>query len=385
MSLVALAVDAMLPALPAIAEELGLRDPNDAQYVIAALFLGLAIGQLFFGPLSDRIGRRPAIFVGLWLFMVGCVVSFFASSFEMMIIGRMLQGIGASGPRIVTMAIVRDRYSGRPMARILSFITAVFILVPALAPLLGQMLLFVGGWRAIFGTFLMIAITVLIWFALRQPETLPQQRRRSMSPQAIVDSIRIFFRIQATIGYTIAMGLIFAPFVAYLSADQQIFQETYKTGHYFPVYFGLLALAIGAGSVINDRILAHYGMHQIVVFATRLTTFVSTIAFFALFAFDGLLAFWLFVTYLTVVFICMGGIFGNLNALAMEPLGHIAGIGAALVSSLATLISVSLGSIIGQAFDGTVYFQIGAFSLFGFIALTSMHWAIHKKSKSQAP
>ncbi len=382
MSLVALSVDAMLPALPVIGQDLGVQRPNDTQFVITALFIGLGIGQFFFGPLSDAIGRRRAIFAGLTVFIVGCLASVFASSFEMMIAGRVLQGIGASGPRIVTMALVRDQYSGKQMARILSFIMAVFILIPAVAPLLGQTIMWIGGWRSIFTTFLVVATTALIWFFLRHPETLRPDHRRPLSPRLIGESIGDILRIRSTIAYTFAIGLIFSPFVAFLSSAQQIFQVAYSTGSYFPLYFGVLALAIGIGSLANDKMLLRFGMHQIVKSAAIVATIASFIALPALFAFDGLPPLWLFMSYMLVVFFCMGPIFGNLNALAMQPLGHIAGIGAALIASVATFISVSFGTAIGQTFDGTVYFQIGSFALFGLLTTVAIRWAIRPKSTS---
>lgn len=376
MSMVALSVDAMLPALPTIGQDLGVQHPNGAQFIITALFVGLGVGQLFFGPLSDRIGRKPAIYAGLTIFMIGCIISQFAPSFEVMIIGRVLQGIGAAGPRIVTVALVRDQYSGQQMARIVSFIIAVFILVPAIAPLLGQGILWLAGWRSIFATFFVVAAVAFIWFSLRQPETLSASQRRSLSPRTIGEAVGNILHIRSTIGYTLAIGMIFSPFVAYLSSAQQIFQEAYKTGALFPLYFGALALAIGFGSLTNDRLLLRYGMHQIAAGATVFASIVSLIALLVFIAFDGLPPLWLFMTYLTAVFVTMGAIFGNLNALAMEPLGHVAGIGAALVTSVASFISVLIGTVIGQMFDGTVYFQIGAFALFGLATLGAMRWAV---------
>ena len=375
MSLVALATDAMLPALPAIGQDLGVQRANDTQFVVTALFIGLAIGQLLFGPLSDSIGRRPAIFAGLAVFIIGCLASVFASSFEMMIVGRVLQGVGASGPRIVTMALVRDQYSGKQMARILSFVMAVFILVPAIAPLLGQIIMGVGGWRSIFTTFLVIAATSLVWFLLRHPETLRPAHRRTLSPRIIGESIGEILRIRSTIGYTLAIGLVFAPFVGYLSSAQQTFQEAYSTGNLFPLYFGVLALAIGIGSVVNDKLLLRYGMHQISISASILATMASLVALPMLFPFDGLPPLWLFMIHLLVVFVSMGAIFGNLNALAMQPLGHIAGVGAAMISCIATFISVSFGTVIGQTFDGTVYFLVGSFALFSLLATVAIYWA----------
>ena len=382
MSLVALSVDAMLPALPVIGQDLGVQRPNDTQFVITALFIGLGIGQFFFGPLSDSIGRRRAIFAGLIVFIIGCLASVFASSFEMMIAGRILQGIGASGPRIVTMALVRDQYSGKQMARILSFIMAVFILVPAVAPLLGQTIMWLGSWRSIFTTFLVVAVTAFIWFLLRHPETLRPAHRRPLSTRFISEAIGEILRIRSTIGYTIAIGMVFSPFVGFLSSAQLIFQDAYPTGSYFPLYFGVLALAIGVGSLANDKLLLRYGMHQIVISATIIATIASFIALPALFTFDGLPPLWLFMTYMLVVFVSMGAIFGNLNALAMQPLGHIAGVGAALIASVATFISVSFGTVIGQTFDGTVYYQVGSFALFGVLTIVAIHWAVRPGSSS---
>ena len=179
MSLVALSTDAMLPALPMIGRDLGAPRPNDVQFVITSLFLGLGIGQMLFGPLSDRIGRKAAIHAGLALFMAGCVVSVFASTFDAMIAGRILQGIGVAGPRVVTMALVRDQYEGARMGRLMSMALAVFILVPTVAPALGQVIVWLSGWRAIFTTFLVIAAIAFAWLAIRQPETRPPRRRHA--------------------------------------------------------------------------------------------------------------------------------------------------------------------------------------------------------------
>ena len=375
MSLVALAIDAMLPALPAIGRDLEAPRPNDVQFVITSLFLGLGLGQMLFGPLSDRIGRRPAIHAGLVLFMIGCLVSIFAPTFETMIVGRVLQGIGVAGPRIVTVALVRDQYEGRQMARLMSFAMAVFILVPTVAPALGQVILWLGSWRAIFTTFFAISAIAFAWFALRQPETLPAERRRPFSVRAIGQAVGETLRIRAALGYTLATGFVFAPFVAYLSSAQQIFQEAYRTGALFPVYFGVLALAIGCASLLNGRLVVKHGMRRLSKAATVSIVLVSLVAWAGAFAFGGLPPLWLFMAYLLAVFLCIGLLFGNLNALAMEPLGHIAGVGAAVVASLATFISVPLGALVGQSFDGTIYAQIGAFAVFGAGTYAAMRWA----------
>ncbi len=375
MSLVALAIDAMLPALPRIGRDLGAPRPNDVQYVVTALFLGLGIGQVFFGPLSDRIGRKLAIYAGLGVFMAGCVVSVLAPTFEAMIAGRVLQGIGVAAPRIVTVALVRDQYEGRPMARIMSFVMAVFILVPAIAPALGLAVLRTAGWRAIFVTIFLIGAVAFAWLALRQPETLPAARRRPLSPRAIGRAVREILGIRAAVGYTVATGFAFSPFVAYLSSAPQIFEDGYAVGDLFPLWFAVLALAIGLASIVNSRLVMRYGMRRLSSVSSGAIALVSAAAWFGLFPFDGLPPFWLFMAYFLFVFVCIGLLFGNLNALAMEPLGHLAGVGASVIASLATLISVPLGGVVGQSFDGTLYAQVGSFAVFGAGMLAAIRWA----------
>ena len=375
MSLVALSTNAMLPALPMIGRDLGAPRPNDGQFVITSVFLGVGIGQMLFGPLSDRIGRKAAIHAGLALFMAGCVVSVFASTFDVMIAGRVLQGIGVAGPRVVTMALVRDRYEGARMGRLMSMVLAVFILVPAVAPALGQVIIWLAGWRAIFTTFLVIAAIAFAWLAVRQPETLPPERRRAFSPSAIGRAVIEIVRIRAALGYTLATGFVFAPFVAYMSSAQQIFQQAYHTGALFPAYFSVLALAAGGALLVNGRLVVRYGMRRLSAVAAAAVTLVSVVAWAGALAFDGLPPLWLFLAYLMSVFVCVGFIFGNLSALAMEPLGHLAGAGAAVVSSLSTLIALPLGILVGQRFDGTMYPFIGAFAIFGAATYAANVWA----------
>ena len=375
MSLTALAIDAMLPAMTTIGRDLGALRRNDIQFIITALFLGLGLGQILIGPLSDRIGRRPAMQAGLLLFMAGCLVSIFAPTFEVMIAGRVLQGIGVAGPRVVTIALVRDQYQGPEMARLMSFVMAVFILVPTVAPAIGQGILWLGGWRAIFATFVAIGATAFAWFTLRQPETLPADRRRPFSPRTIARGVLEVLRIRAAVGYTLARAGAFAPFVAYLSSAQQIFQESYRTGALFPLWFGLLALAVGGASVVNARLVMRLGMRRLAKAATVSITLVSALTWALALVFEGLPPFWLFMAYLLAVFSCVGVLFGNLSALAMEPLGHIAGVGAAVVGSVSIFIALPLGALVGQSFDGTMYAQIAAFGVFGAATFAAIRWA----------
>ena len=375
MSLPALSTDAMLPALPAIGHDLGAPRRNDVQFVITAMLFGLALGQVVFGPLSDRIGRKPAIHAGLGLYMAGCLMSVFAPVFEVMIASRVVQGIGLAGPRIVIIALVRDQYEGREMARLMSFAIAVFVLVPTIAPALGQGIQWLAGWRAIFATFFAVAAIGFAWLALRQPETLPAARRRTLSPRTVWEAVLEILRIRTARGYIIATACTFAPFIAYLSSVQQIFQDAYRVGALFPVYFGALALAIGGASLMNARLVLKYGMRRITKAAAVCITLISVVAGALALPFDGLPPLWLFMAYLLAVFFSFGHLFGNLNALAMEPLGHIAGVGAAVVASLPTLVAVPFGALVGLTFDGTMYVQISAFAIFGAGALAAMRWA----------
>ncbi len=259
-SLVALSIDAMLPALATIGAELGARQANDAQLILSALFLGLAFAQVIYGPLSDSFGRKPTIYLGFGLFIGGCLLSALATSFAAMLIGRFLQGIGAAGPRIVTIAMVRDLYEGRAMARIMSSVMAVFILVPALAPGIGQLILMVASWRAIFGAFLAVASIAVVWFGIRQPETLSAAHRASFSLRRIAGAAREVCGHPVAFGYTLAAGLIFGALIGYLTSAAQIFQGQYGLGERFPIYFAALALAIGLASWCNSRLVMRYGM-----------------------------------------------------------------------------------------------------------------------------
>lgn len=375
MSLVALSIDAMLPALPAIGSDLGAAQRNDAQLVVTSLFLGLGFGQLLFGPLSDFIGRKPAICAGLAMFMAGCIVSVFAPTFESMLAGRVLQGVGVAAPRVVTMALVRDQYEGRRMARIMSFAMAVFILVPAIAPALGQGIMWIADWRAIFVTFFAIAVIAFAWLAIRQPETLPAARRIPFSPRALGRSAVKVLSNRAAMGYTIAAGFSFSPFIAYLSTAQQIFQDGYGVGALFPLYFGGLALAFGAASLVNGHLVMRFGMRRLSSVAALGVALISFVSWAGAFAFDGVPPLWMFIASLLLIFAAVALLFGNLNSLAMQPLGDVAGVGAALIACLATLVSVPLGGFIGLRFDGTLYALLASFSLFGVGTFLAVRWA----------
>lgn len=367
-SLVALATDAMIPALPQIGGDLGVLKANNNQLILSAFFLGLALGQLFFGPLSDTVGRKPAIYGGLVLFMLGCLISIVATDFPTMLAGRILQGVGAAGPRTVSVALIRDQYEGRAMARIMSFVMAVFILVPVAAPALGQGILLVAGWREIFVSFLALSMIVFAWFAGRQPETLPPDRRRAFSLGRIGRAAVEVCTHRAAFSYAAASGFIFAAMIGYLTSAQQIFQDTYAVGNLFPVFFAILALGIGSASISNARLVMRFGMRFLTGRALIAISVLSAAFFVVAAATSGVPPLWAFMLYGVATFFGLGLLFGNLTAMAMEPLGHIAGVGAAVVSTLTALISLLLGSAVGLAYNGTVLPLVGSFAVFGVLA-----------------
>lgn len=376
-SLVALATDVILPALAEIGAALNVAAANDTQLLVGAFFVGLGGGQLITGPVSDSTGRKPVIYMGLLVFALGCVVSIAAPNFEIMLAGRVLQGLGAAGPRIVTVAMVRDQYEGRGMAQIMSFAMAVFIIVPAVAPILGQTIMIFAHWRVIFVSLLVMAGVGFLWLAMRQPETLTAEKRRPFSISGILTAALEVCRQRLAVGYMIAAGVVFGAFFTYLSMAQQIFHDVYGAGHLFPLYFAILSLALGAASITNANLVMKFGMRRLSTWALSVLT-VWCFAFLIMIQVFALpMPMWTFMGWAMVAFFCMGMLFSNFNALAMEPLGHIAGVGAAMVGSVTTLIAVVFAVLIGRMFDGTVVPLITGFALCGLASLVVVKVTTH--------
>jgi DHA1 family bicyclomycin/chloramphenicol resistance-like MFS transporter len=374
MSLVAMSIDSMLPALADIGRELGVTDANDNQLVVSAMFLGLAVAQMLFGPLSDAVGRRPAIFAGLGIFCAGSVICLVATSFPMILAGRVLQGAGAAGPRIIAVAVIRDQFEGRQMARIMSVVMAVFIIVPTVAPAVGQGVLVFADWRAIFAVLLGQAIISLVWFAVRQPETLAADRRMPLSARRIGAAIAETCTNRIGLGYTVAAGLVSGAFLGYLNSSQQIFVDLYDAGTSFPLYFGGLALAIGAAALLNSRLVERLGMRHLCWRALTTITGLSLGFLVVAWRCDGQPPLWALMVYLVPLFFSIGILFGNFNSMAIEPLGHIAGTAAAVIGSLTTFIGLGLGVPIGHLFDLTVFPLVAGFASLSAAALGVMWW-----------
>ena len=351
-SIVAISIDAMLPALGLIGVDLKATNANQPQLIVGFIFIGMTIGQLINGPLSDAIGRRKILFAGIGIYLFGSVICMISQSMEIMLLGRILQGFGVSGPYIASQSIVRDKYSGRAMARIMSLVMMIFIMVPTLAPALGQAVLFFGSWRYIFGLYIIYATSIFLWAYFRLDETLPIEKRRPFDFSHILNAAKIVVTTKATLLYTLATGCVFACLIGYISSVQQIYQTQYGVGELFALFFGAQALSSALSSLINSRLVERLGMRYIVL-RTLICISILSAVFLTIQIIAGPAPLWMFFTYGTAVFFSIGLLFGNLNALAMEPMGDMAGIAAAIIGAISSVISITCGTIIGQLYNGT--------------------------------
>lgn len=354
-AVVAFAIDAMLPSLPLIAQELTPADPNRAQLVLAVFILGMGLGTVITGPLSDTLGRKPVITWGLVLYSVGAILAVFATSIEMLLAARLIQGLGAAAPRVVAQAMIRDLYSGRRMAQISSFVMMIFILVPALAPSVGALIASGFGWRGVFGGFVVFAAIGGLWLNLRQPETLSTENTRTLKPTALWQAAREVLTNRLVLIYIAVMTLGFALLFALLSSIQQIYGETYGKADSFPFWFLVGGLLSGLGTVFNAVLVMRVGMRRLAMFAfgAQVIISVALLTITRLHVIGPVLPFEVFFLWQVSVFGMAGLTFGNLNALALEPMGHIAGMASSVVTAIATVASVVIAAPIGLAFNGT--------------------------------
>lgn len=352
---VAFSIDAMLPALPELAAQLTPDDVNRAQLILTSFVAGMGLGTLFAGPLSDAIGRRRAMGIGFAIYLAATGAALLANSLEMILVARFVQGLGAAGPRIVGTALVRDMYQGREMARITSFVMMVFMIVPALAPSIGQLFIWAAGWHGVFVGFLIFGSVGWAWFLLRQPETLPPAARRPLRFGTLWAGVREVLSDREILLATVVLTLGFGQMFALLSSAQQLFGEAYGKGVQFPLWFAALALLSATGTVVNVRLVMRIGMFRIARNAYLMQVFVAGL--FLLTLWTGILPqplrFPVFFLWAVSVFTMAGLTFGNLNAIAMQRKGHIAGMTASVVSALSTLGAVLIAAPVGLAYDGT--------------------------------
>lgn len=347
MALTALSVDIMLPALPLISDTLGFANPNDRQTIIVVFLLGFAVGQLAFGRLSDLYGRKLMLFVGLAMFIAGSALAAFAWDVQSMLAARLTQGLGAAAPRVIAIALVRDRCVGREMARVMSIALAVFFIVPVLAPTGGEALLLVGTWRLAFYTLVASGVMLTLWSG-RLPRT-ASSRRAALS---ISEAMRRALHPRQTTGYALASGLMFGCVLSYISSAQQVFVDVFKLGTWFPLAFAAIAIMIAAASLTNAMLIERLGMRRLS--HTSLAAFVVLASVLAIEVALGLASFPVFVVTMMPLFLLFGFVAANFNALAMEPQGDNAGMAASVVGCVSTGLGAIAGGIVGHLFDGTV-------------------------------
>ena len=348
MSLTALSIDAILPAMGLIRAKFEV-DARSGHWIITCVFFGLSLGQIFFGPLADSIGRKKVAYIGMAIFALGNLISFLASDYTTLLVGRFLQGFGASAPRVVSQAMIRDTSSGREMAKLMSFVMTVFIIVPVLAPILGQVIIWIAPWNFIFLALIVYGLLVISWLAFSQPETLNQPR--SLDFSTISNGFSEVFQNKVTLCFMVSSGIIFGGLVSFLNMAQPLYQETYQVGDKFPFYFASIAMIIGVSSFINAKLVDKISPQVIVTYALIWVWAWSAI-FLLISYFNGSFDLITFLVFSIPTFGTYGFLFSNVNTLALMPMGHIAGTAAAAIGTCSNILAVIIGA-------GATYFFVG--------------------------
>jgi DHA1 family bicyclomycin/chloramphenicol resistance-like MFS transporter len=386
MALNALAIDAMLPALPAIGEALGVANENSRQWIITAYLLGFGVAQLIYGPLADRYGRKPILMIGLSLYVLFSVLAAFATSFELLIAARVGTGLGAAALRVLAVSIVRDRYSGRTMARVMSLSFLVFLGIPIIAPTLGQLVLAVAPWPWIFGVLALAGGAFMLWAGLRLPETLHAEDRMPIQVGRIAGAFRQAVTNRQSIGYTLAMTAITGALFGFINSSQQIFFDVFKAPELFTTVFALVAGGIAVASLLNARLVEKLGSR--LISHAALLGFITMAAIHAGVTLAGHETIWTFAVLQGLTMFCFGLIAGNFGSMAMEPMGHIAGTASSAQGFISTTFGSLLGFLIGQQFNGSVAPMALGFTGLGLTALVFVLIAEHGRlfrSRNLAP
>ncbi|KRA99295.1 MFS transporter [Devosia sp. Root685] len=367
MALNALAIDVMLPALPYMGEALGIANENERQFVVSSYMLGMGIAVLGFGPLTDRFGRRAPLLAGVGVYVVATVLAAFAPNFETLLLLRFIQGMGAASVRVIATAVVRDRYSGREMAEVMSLTFMVFMAVPIIAPGIGQVLLLTGPWQTIFIFMGVLALALWLWTYYRLPETLPVDQRRPLSFTGIIESFRIVCTNRVAFFYGLAGMFLFGALFGFITSSQQIYVDIYGLGVYFPVAFAAMAGLMAVSSFTNSRVVRRLGMRRLSHGAILVFTIGSGI-WLAL-ALMGFMPLWLFFSLLAIIMFSFGWASSNMNSLSMEPLGKVAGTAASVFGFIQTVGGALIGGYTGQHFDGTTVPAASGYLAMGALAL----------------
>lgn len=378
MSLNALAIDIMLPALPAMGIEFGVTAENDRQLVIVAFLLGMGAGQLLFGPLSDRFGRRGVLLASLFGYTVFGGACAFVGSFEQLVAFRAAQGVVAAGARVVALSLVRDLFEGVAMARVMSWVMAVFMTVPILAPSLGFAILQFASWHAIFWSLVISGTLLSLWVLLRLPETLAPENRRSIRPSALLASYKEVLSHPVSRAYTLASGLVFAALFSFISASEQIFRA-FGRAETFTFYFAGVASCMAVASIANARLVGRFG--------TRMLSHGALVAFtviqgsYALLYLAGVHSFGPYYACMVLTFFTFSLIGANFNAMTLQPLGHVAGTASAAIGFTSTTVSAVIGGFVASRFDGTPLPIALGFVALGLISLMIVTWGTRPAQK----
>jgi MFS transporter, DHA1 family, multidrug resistance protein len=350
MSTQAIAIDAMLPAFPTIVRELNVGDPNHGQWIVTSYMAGMGVGQLFWGALSDRFGRRPILFGGLTLYVVAALICSLAGSFTTLLGWRFVHGLAAACCT-VTRSVVRDLYSGRKLARVMSLTFVVFLTVPIIAPSLGQLVLFAAPWRYIFVVFAVFAAVIASWGFARLPETLHPEYRLTLAREQVLKAAKLVLGNRQSIFYTLAMMVMFGTIMAYVGMVQQIFADVFHRPNLMPSMFALCAIFMGMAAYLNSRIVERFGMR--LISHTALLMFIGVTGLHVLIAALGFERIWTFVVLQAATMACFSLSVSNFGAMAMDPMGSVAGIAASLQGFISTFSGALVGAYIGKQFNGT--------------------------------
>lgn len=369
-STIALSIDAMLPALTEMGQQLSPENPENATLVVTVFVMGMGLGTFFVGPLSDAYGRKPVIIIGFAIYTVGALWAGSAADLEGVLMGRFLQGMAVAGPRVAGVALVRDLYSGEKMASIMSFAMTIFALVPAIAPSMGQLIMLGFDWRAIFYSFAIFALIASLWVGLRQPETNLLETRRPLSISAMLSAIKECFANRVFTYSVLAQIAVYSALFSVVSTIQPVYAETFDRADTFPLFFAASAVISMPASVVNAKLVLRYGM-RIMIKSALIGIVIASAAGLTLWL-VGLMNVWVFFAWATCTFFSIGFVFGNLNALAMEPLGHIAGMAASISGAVSSVVSAMLAIPISLSFDGTPLSLLSGVLVFEVVALLLM-------------
>ena len=362
----AVAVDTMLPALPAIAHDLGVVDSNSVQWVITIYIAGVGVGQLFWGMLSDRFGRRRILLTGLTLYVLAAAAVGMAGSFAALLAWRFAHGVAAAS-MVLSRSIIRDLYRGRQMARVMSLTFIVFIMVPIIAPSIGQLVLLLAPWRALFHLFCVFAAAVLLWVYFRLPETLHPEYRMTLTIGHVARAARTVATDRASLWYTLCVALMFGSIIGYVGMMPQIFAAVFHRPSLMPTVFACCAASMGVASYLNSAVVERYGMR--IISQAGLLVFVVATALHVLVAALRAETLWTFIVLQGTTMGCLGLIMANFGAMAMEQMGPVAGIAASLQGCIGTFGGAVVAALMGQQFNGTtVPLALGAL-LCGLISL----------------